>query len=411
MIKLVQAIGNFIEDTKLREIGLPFQGDELNLVIDYDENSKIVEELKKELSPLNIPKKKKGGKTFYAEPSGGRSAIIGLDKKLNYKNEEISEIKIKGCRYLDMPPLPMLFTEEKGGISLAEHQTVYDNEGRKRESFINQPTGLLVSFAEKEMLLSNYGLENDVPVNTLPLGIGMYEDVFYVIDKDKHQMGAFVSGLFGSDSRLEEVTLSRRDQSIHNIPGEDAVQIFDNFKNLARELEVDGRTLLFDIIFKGVGKILSKIHSSGMIHGPRQSHLLNYTKPSKSHPIRVCDFGNAEFITNMTKIQAMRYMAYDLGLLTVNSVRFFNSISNSILSLSKNFNYLTDSFYMSSTSLMNESPINYILEGYGSDEISISNIDQNTDIETLFYSIVLNRWDSLFEEIRNKPKNYLGKSS
>jgi hypothetical protein len=284
---------------------------------------------------------------------------------------------------------------------MAEAKTVYDRNGNERRTYINQPCGLLARDAVREMVMSRYCLKSGVPTNLLPFGVGTYDRCFYVVDGRKELMGTFVAGLFGTDARIEGITMSRRDKKVDRIPKPDADSILSNLSCLSEELNVDARTLLSDVIFKGVGKILRKMHSSGIVHGPRQSHLLNYTIPSGNSPIRVCDLGNAEFVTDMTNIQALKYMAYDLGLLAFNSSQFFNSVCSSILTKRMGSSGVLGGGLCQMALMMNDNPADYVFKGYTDDDDAVS--PQNLGRENLPFGVVSKEWSRKIDAIKGKP--------
>jgi hypothetical protein len=387
LVKLIESEGEFVESELFNEFS-NLELENLNLVVDYEtsENQK----------KIKTPKKILNGKRFEAEKSGGRSAVIKTEN-LKWGNKEINGIKIKGCHYQNGPPVPLTFKEIKNGQYIPEIQTTFDRFGKKTRSSIYQPCGMLFKTAKIEEAFSNYLLKKELPVNNVSIGCGSYDTVFYKLNGDNEIMGTFVSGLLSTDERLEELVLSRRDKKINDIPKQIAFTVLEKVTKLKQELGMDIDKLLYNTIFQNVTGILNKMHNLGVIHGPRQSHLLNYTVPSVDQEIKVCDLSNSIFTKTLTIPQAKRFMAYDLGLLIRNSFDFYYTIKSSVRSSELNI-YPNE---------LKDNPANYLIEGYTNGKMNLSDIPfEKGGLETASLFVINNYWDNLEKlPVEHRPKS------
>lgn len=315
---------------------LPFPKDQMNLVVAYDPNSPMAQEIRKALAELypncscKLPEIDPSyKKSIPARLGGGRSAVIekkDFDKKVIFGNTEVEGVKIKGPHVYGSPPCPLPHAPETfGDIPRApETYPSYDKNGVEYIGFKDQALGVLVEHAKREVLMNGVAIFFKVPVNQAGLGTGSYSDVFYPGNygfsskRRLRQMGTAIFLLTGDDTSISDLTLNiPRGAGVevgeYDVPLEEAQTILTNFQTLSNELNSDFETLFGETIYRGSGKILNVMHSSGMIHGPRQSHYMNYTVPTKEDKsLKVRDFESAMLVKDMTNIQALRYMGDDL---------------------------------------------------------------------------------------------------
>jgi hypothetical protein len=392
-IDLVTAMGSVDLSHLGLESYLPFPKEQMNFVIAYDPNEpqmKILQEFLAKATPMikekkscegyssGIPKINPAYGSVVASASGNRSAII--DKAHFYKRmvldgQEIQGLKIKGCRVSTIPPFPIPFVPEKeNGLLMPETYAAYREDGTEYKAFKDQPMGILVKHAKHELFMNAAVKYFKIPTNMIPLGVGSYDGVFYAghLDFSKEirprQMGMGIFGLTGTDERVRDLTLNI--DYGKKVSVDQAEIIFKNFQSLAELLETDLGNLCDEVIYRGSGKILDKLHSAGIIHGPRQSHYMNYAVPSKEdRSLKVCDFESAMLVKYLTDQQALRYMTDDLSSLFGAATELYAILLASIVELSSS-RRMPDGYDAKKifSSLAKVSPLESVLTSYTKDE-------------------------------------------
>jgi hypothetical protein len=168
---------------------------------------------------------------------------------------------------------------------------------------------------------------------------------------------------------VEEISLSRRDKKLSFMPEREADVIVDKLKGAAEEAGVGVGKFVYDLVFEGSGRVLGSLHSAGLIHGPRQSHLLNYTRPQKNGTVRVCDLGGALFAKDLSPVQAERYMANDLGLLMHNSAEFYFSVGSALGTVAADFDR-----ELYAEVVRNKNPADYVIRGYTDGKMKLGDV-------------------------------------
>lgn len=398
-IELCNAVGEFAVVESYLEEHLPFPKEQMNLVIKYEEDEDLMG-LKSDFKKLypgmapEVPKMADGGRTFKAMASGKRSAIIHhsqFDNDVEVDGHGATGIKIKGCRMGRFPPLPSPFTPDMiDGNAFPEIFTSFEEDGKPFKSFKDQPHGMTVDDARREVMMSLLAHDMGIPVNVAGLGYGVYSGSFYPgypnasERSSSGQMGTGVFATFGPDERVSDIVLNIRDlddSELLGIPVELANMVINNLQHATHDLGVDYRELFYDMVFHRSGEILGQMHSSGIIHGPRQSHYMNYTMPTKEcRDIQICDFEHALLVNQITDIQALKLMTDDLYQLIANSNRVYRAAVASVMKALESdrvpdgFDAL-DMLYQFQSIDMH--PADAVLCGYMDDEIRLCDVIDN----------------------------------
>jgi len=339
-IRLVPALGEF---RALSTDYLPFDESDLNLVIDYDISEHKLAQIAKLIGSSRLPQKDESNRrVFYARPSESRGAIIDskyFERRVNIPERQATGLKIKGCRYLDLPPFPVTFVTPKSEVEGLEASpeifTAYKKDGTPFEGYKDQPFGMTVKHAEREVIMSLAANFLEIPTNMYGIGTGKYSGMIFngFLKNKQEPMGTAQFLLTRNDDRVSQLVLDHRDS---NFSSEDALEITSRLKKSAYELNTDVWTLIYDHLFEKSGRLLSRMHSSGFVHGPRQSHYMNYIVPNKQHPeLAVCDFESSMLVSELTDKQAICYMTEDLANLASSAENFQEAFTAAILKCTK----------------------------------------------------------------------------
>jgi len=372
---------------------LPFPKDRMNFVVAYDPNERIIKRIGEAFTKIypdysfRLPEIDSSYETIPARAGGGRYAVIDkkhFEKKVAFGDMEIDGIKVKGCHVLGLPPHPIPYAPEpfKDVRFAPETFPIYDENGVESVGFKNQACGVLVRDATHELLMNLAAILFKVPINEIGICGSSYGGVFYPGNYDFSserklmQMGTAMFALVGDDRSVSKLALNIEGDPNNasgklNISLNQAQTILNNFQELSNELDFDFETLFGEKIYRGAGKILDTMHTSGMIHGPRQSHYMNYTVPDKRYKeLKVRDFENAILVANMTDPQALRYMGDDLLSLACSATRLYCILIECAAKVNEN-GHKPNSCDVGSLEKMLEKidPLDCLLRGYTNGEL------------------------------------------
>jgi len=375
---------------------LPFPKNQMNFVVVYDPNEPILKKIGEgftELYPgysFGLPEIDPSyERTIPARLGGGRYAVIDkkhFEKKVAFGDMEIDGIKVKGCHVLGLPPYPIPYAPEPfRNIRFApEIFPKYDKNGIKSIGFKDQAFGILANNARIELLMNFAAILFKLPINEFGLGGSSYSGVFYPgnfdfsPEKKLRQMGTAMFALIGDDRSVSSLALNiegdlRKRSKKLKISLKEAQTVLTNFQGLANEMDSDFETLFGETIYHDAGKILNVMHSTGMIHGPRQSHFMNYTVPDRrNRSLKVRDFENAMLVAHMTDIQALRYMDDDLRLLTSSAIRLYQILLECAAKVDKTGHKPSGVDTESLERMLgNVDPLDCLLRGYTNGEVDV----------------------------------------
>jgi hypothetical protein len=147
-------------------------------------------------------------------------------------------------------------------------------------------------------------------------------------------------------------------------------------QDLADELDVNFPTLFGKIIYEGSGRVLNSMHAVGVIHGPRQSHYMNYTVPTKDYRgVKVCDFESFMLVKDLTEIQALKHMAEDLACIISSAADMYLVVLESLVKVSKTGNRPKGCNLPSLADVIRYiEPAELIIRGYTNGEIGLEDV-------------------------------------
>lgn len=244
------------------------------------------------------------------EPDGARSVLLRSEvfsrKSIRAYDKEVKFVKLKGPRFLNMPPISRLHGSWFGRVI-----TVYefDKDGNDYETVKDQPSGTTKRYILNDLQISHLLLKHGVPVNTLPIGMALYKNYNYKFQSGEEEpMGYVIFGILDKD-RIGSLFLTLREDISDKIKEERILRLID----LAHSLDMRFDDFVNKKLYQEVVDILKKMHELGVVQGFPAANLRNFVLPSKEyHYTKICDFETSHITHNFTTKQIRAYRACDL---------------------------------------------------------------------------------------------------